>query len=159
MLIIAPERTWNASLNEHEVYEAARAAWRLAAGAEGERYALILGGGLIRVAVEIDAWTTEAKGRRSFTGRILGPGDPLHDRFVGKPDPSGSTSRNPARYWCAPSLDGQYTACLCGCGNEVRNQWLPGHDQRAIHERIRQDFRGSVAGFVAWYDAHRPATP
>jgi hypothetical protein len=153
MVILTLERSWDPSLATQDIYEAGRAAWRLGAGAEGERLALIIGGGIVRVAVEIDEWTREdGGGRRSFTGRLLGPGDAVHDRFVGQPDPSGSASRNPARYWIAPDLPGQYVACLCGCGVEVRNQWLPGHDQRAIHQRIRRDFQGSVARFIAWYD-------
>jgi hypothetical protein len=142
---------WDPSLTEEQTYEAGRGWWRMAAGAEGERLALIIGGGVVRVAVAIDEWAAKG-GRRAFAGRVLQKGTPAHDRFVGKPDPSGSTSRNPARYWRAKNLVGQYTSCLCGCGAEVRNQWLPGHDQRAIHDRIRHDFGGNVARFIAWYD-------
>lgn len=157
MVVLTLQHGVSPSASDNDLYEAGRRAWRLAAGAEGERYALIVFGGSVRVAVEIQEWQIEASDRRSFTGRILGDGDAVHDRYVGKPDPSGSTSRNPARYWVAPALKGQYTACLCGCGAEARNQWLPGHDQRAIHQRIRRDFAGNVATFIAWYDqASRP---
>ncbi len=145
---------WDPSLSEQETYDAGRGWWRMAAGGEGERLALIVGGGVVRLAVAIDKWETQ-DGRRAFSGQILQKGDPAHDRFVGKPDPSGSTSRNPARYWTAKNLSGQYTSCLCGCGVEVRHQWLPGHDQRAIHDRIRRDFGGNVGDFVAWYDRVR----
>lgn len=146
---------WEASLTEEETYEAGRGWWRMAAGVEGERIALIVGGGLVRLAVAIDEWAAE-DGRRAFAGKILHKGDTAHDKFVGKPDPSGSTSRNPARYWTAKNLAGQYKSCLCGCGVEVRKQWLPGHDHRAIHDRIRRDFGGNVGDFIAWYDAVRP---
>lgn len=48
------------------------------------------------------------------------------------------------------------TTCTCGCGTKIsRGQWVPGHDHRAVHQRIRQD-HGDVAAFVAWYDANRP---
>ncbi len=145
---------WDPSLTEEQTYEAGRGWWRMAAGAEGERLALIISGGVVRLAVAVDKWAVQ-DGRRAFTGRILQEGQPAHTRFVGQPDPSGSTSRNPARYWTAKNLPGQYTSCLCGCGVEVRNQWLPGHDQRAIHDRIRRDFGGNVGDFVAWYDRVR----
>lgn len=50
------------------------------------------------------------------------------------------------------------TKCKCGCGNTVeRGVWLPGHDQRALHQRIHRD-HGNVANFVDWYDASRRAT-
>ena len=152
MIILTLQHGVKSSASDQDLYEAGRRAWRLAAGAEGERYALIVFEGTVRVAVEIDEWKIEASGRRALSGRVLADGDAVHDRFFGKSDPSGSTSRNPARYWVAPALKGQYTACLCGCGVEARNRWLPGHDQRAIHQRIRRDFQGNVATFIAWYD-------
>jgi hypothetical protein len=37
-----------------------------------------------------------------------------------------------------------------------RGEWLQGHDQRAIHNRIRADFDGSVSRFIDWYDANGP---
>jgi hypothetical protein len=144
---------WEPGLSDEQVYEAGRGWWRMAEGAEGERLALIVGGGVVRLAVGIDKWAPPEDGRRAFAGRILNSGDPVHRRFVGQPDPSGSTSRNPARYWKAKDVPGQYTPCLCACGAEVRNQWLPGHDQRAIHARITRDFDGNVGKFVAWYDS------
>jgi hypothetical protein len=143
---------WDHSLTEEQIYDAGRGWWRMAAGAEGERLALVVGGGVVRIAVAIEIWEVRGDERRAFAGRILAKGDLAHDRFVGKPDPSGSTSRNPARYWMGKNLPAQYTACLCGCGVEVRNRWLPGHDQRAIHDRIRRDFGGNVGEFVVWYD-------
>lgn len=44
--------------------------------------------------------------------------------------------------------------CACGCGQQVAKEqsWVPGHDHRAIHERIKRD-HGNVAGFIEWYDA------
>ena len=47
--------------------------------------------------------------------------------------------------------------CKCGCGQPVtRGQWLPGHDHRAVHQRIRRD-HGNVAEFIDWYDKALPA--
>jgi hypothetical protein len=86
-------------------------------------------------------------------GDILAPGDPVYDKFVGKPDPATSTSRFPVLYLADP-LDGG--VCRCGCGQPVaRGDWVQGHDQRAIHDRIRADFGGSVSRFIDWYDSQR----
>jgi hypothetical protein len=38
----------------------------------------------------------------------------------------------------------------------TRGQWLPGHDHRAVHQRIRRD-HGNVAEFIDWYDKALPA--
>lgn len=40
--------------------------------------------------------------------------------------------------------------CLCGCGEVVRVDFAPGHDQRAIHARVGKF--GSVAKFIQWFD-------
>lgn len=47
--------------------------------------------------------------------------------------------------------------CTCGCGTRIsRGRWVPGHDHRAVHQRIRRD-HGDVAAFIIWYDQNRPA--
>jgi hypothetical protein len=61
----------------------------MAAGAVGERLALVVGGGVVRIAVAIEIWEVRGDERRAFAGRILAKGDLAHDGFVGKPDPSG----------------------------------------------------------------------
>lgn len=50
--------------------------------------------------------------------------------------------------------------CKCGCGNLVTGPglWLPGHDHKAVHQRIHRD-HGSVAEFIDWYDATHKAKP
>lgn len=46
--------------------------------------------------------------------------------------------------------------CACGCGQTItKGYWVPGHDHRAIHERIARD-HGSVAEFIDWYDRVYP---
>ncbi|MGY3567928.1 hypothetical protein [Sinomonas sp. RB5] len=42
--------------------------------------------------------------------------------------------------------------CRCGCGQPSSRDFLPGHDQRAIHERIKKV--GTVSDFLDWFDAH-----
>lgn len=89
-----------------------------------------------------------------FAGQILRAGDPVHDKFVGGGDPTDSVSRFPVLY-LPDAVDA--ATCRCGCGKTVgRGEWLQGHDQRAIHERIRADFGGSVSRFIDWYDANGP---
>ncbi|BCY10940.1 hypothetical protein L3i22_060280 [Actinoplanes sp. L3-i22] len=144
---------WDPTMTDGEVYDAARGWWRVNARAEQERYALVLAGGQIRMAIAIKQWATDSD-RRAFGGDILRPGHPVHDKFVGGGDPTASTSRFPVLYWADP-LD--EATCRCGCGETVtRGDWSQGHDQRAIHDRIRADFGGSVSRFIDWYDANGP---
>lgn len=144
---------WDPTMTDGEIYDAARGWWRLNARAEQERHALVLAGGQVRMAIAIREWRTEGD-RRAFAGDILGPGDPVHDKFVGKPDPATSTSRFPVLYLPDP-LDA--SVCRCGCGETVaRGEWVQGHEQRAIFDRIRADFAGSVSRFIDWYDANGP---
>jgi hypothetical protein len=106
------------------------------------------------MAIEINEWRQQGN-RRAFAGRILQPGNPVHDRFVGQPDPAESTSRNPVAYLTDPV---DQAICRCGCGETIgRGEWVMGHDQRAIHQRIRADFGGSVSRFIDWYDANGPS--
>ena len=142
----------NSSLSPKVIYEAGRGWWRLAKDAERERLALIIVDGQVRVSVAIESWETREDGRRAFNGTILAVGDPVHDRFVGKPDPSNNKSRNPIRLWPVKDVRGQYKLCACGCGKETKKEWVPGHDQKAIHDRIRRDFGGNVTEFINWYD-------
>lgn len=146
---------WDPTMTEKEVYDAARVWWRLSERAEREKYAIVVAEGLCRMAIEIKRWET-SEDRRGFEGRILKPGDRVYDKFVGKPDPAESTSRFPVLY-LPDEVDEEL--CRCGCGETVsRGEWVQGHDQRAIHARIRNDFNGSVSKFIDWYDDHRPAT-
>src|SRR6266516_2178974 len=88
---------WDPSMTDREVYDAARGWWRLNQRAEQEKYAIVVAGGRCRLAIEIKEWRKEGD-RRAFAGRILQPGNPVHDKFVGSPDPAESTSRFPVLY-------------------------------------------------------------
>jgi hypothetical protein len=144
---------WDPTMSDQQVYDAARGWWRLNQRAEQEKYAVVVAEGLCRMAIEINEWRKEGD-RRAFAGSILDPGHPVYDKFVGKPDPAQSTSRFPVLY-LTDSVD--QAMCRCGCGETVgRGEWVVGHDQRAIHQRIRADFGGSVSRFIDWYDANGP---
>jgi len=72
------------------------------------------------------------------------PGDPVDDLCIGKSAPSGNP-QNPITYFESP-LDNR--VCACRCGTPVnRGDFLPGHDQRAIHERIAK-----VGTVITWFD-------
>lgn len=144
---------WFPGMSDEQLYEAARGVWKLGSRADRERHALFIAQGLVRGAVEIDRLTVRGD-RRAIVGvgqKLLGPGNPIYDTYVGKPDPTGSRTRNPVRYW-DPSAG---HVCGCGCGEATEREFLPGHDQRAIHERISRVFR-SVTEFLVWFDGQFP---
>jgi hypothetical protein len=144
---------WHPGMTDEQLYEAGRGTWKLGSRADRERYALFVGHGIVRGAVEIDRLTVHDD-RRAIVGvgeKLLGPGNPIYDAYVGKPDPTGSHTRNPIRYWDPSSGH----VCGCGCGEPTEREFLPGHDQRAIHERISRAFR-TVTEFLAWFDDQFP---
>jgi hypothetical protein len=135
-------------MSDRQLYDAARWSWSMSAERAGrERYAVVSGGGVVRQVIGIDRVVDAPGGRLAFEGRILGPGDPVHDHYVGRPAPNGR-QQNPITYFDS-RLDGR--ECNCGCGKPIsRGEFLPGHDQRAIHERIARV--GTVMDFITWFD-------
>lgn len=140
---------FSADMTQAELYEASRGCWVLGNRADRERFALVSYGGVVRLAIEIERLERQsATGRRAIEGRILEPGHPVHDAFVGGEAPVGRV-RNPITY-LDTALDRR--PCACGCERRVlAGDFLPGHDQRAIHERISR--LGSVIDFLRWFDA------
>lgn len=145
---------WSEDMTEDECYRDNRGHWALGARADTERYALFsardsAGTKRVRAAIEIEGIEDVGNGRRAMRGRVLRPGHPVHDEYVGGPalvDPA----RNPVSY-VDSALDDQ-TYCACGCGEPttLSRDFLPGHDQRAIHERIARV--GTVRDFLRWFD-------
>jgi hypothetical protein len=89
--------------------------------------------------------------RSVIHGKILEPGHLVYDEYVGKPSPL-EPARNPVRYFTS-HLDEAHP-CRCGCGDSVTGaDFLPGHDQTALHDRVRQI--GTVADFLDWFDIVR----
>ncbi|GAA1924245.1 hypothetical protein [Streptantibioticus ferralitis] len=145
-------RGHDATMLPQQVYDAARGWWVLAEHALAQRFAVVVSRdtGLVVMAIAIEEWATDERGRRAFSGTILGPGDPVYDQWVGQPDPTPSATRSAVTYVDDPGT------CRCGCGEGTRGTWRPGHDQRAVLQLIRHDFDGSVADFLDWYEAHGP---
>lgn len=142
---------YSENMTPEQIYEGSRGCWVLGSRADREDIALIAHAGTVVLAVGIDQLVTVPdSGRRAIEGRILDPAHPIHQQYVGKPSPAGR-SRNPIRYIEAPRPEGCGCGCGCGCGEPVTNKdFLPGHDQRAIHDRVSQV--GTVLDFVHWFD-------
>lgn len=139
---------WDPQMGDVELFRANRGCWVLGERADREQYALLSAEGVVRLAIEIDQLVSVPGGRRAIEGRYLEAGHPVHDSYVGKPQPVEPT-RNPVTYF-----DSAHSArtCGCGCGQPVTLGWfLTGHDQKALHDRVARI--GSVHQFIAWFDA------
>ncbi|WP_435592104.1 hypothetical protein [Nocardia sp. bgisy118] len=42
--------------------------------------------------------------------------------------------------------------CGCGCAEISTRDFLPGHDVRAMQDRVRRMFAGSALEFIRWVD-------
>ncbi len=142
------------------LYEAARGWWGVGPKAFQERYALIHntfeGVNTILAVIEIDpnGWKSRTEDKDwQFSGRVLTGDHPVAKRWVGQRSPIGATSQMMFSYFSDPELGpSQYTDCACGCGEPTPKTWRPGHDQRAIHQRIADHFGGDTLSFVRWFD-------
>lgn len=139
------------TMSEAALYDANHGCWKLGARANKEQYMIVSFGGIVRQAVEIESIEPVTRGSRSVVhGTILKPGHAVYDKYVGKTSPVQGM-RNPITYF-DDDVDGR--ACRCGCGAVVSGRdFLPGHDQRAIHDRINQI--GTVSQFLDWFDVVR----
>src|SRR5450631_1242306 len=141
------------------LYDANHGTWVLGERAQGERYALVTFQSVVRQAIEIESIdkvvevpaSDPQEGRRSvINGKILAAGHPVYDQYVGKTSPVQGV-RNPVTYVEGPVDE---NPCKCGCGGTVASKdFLPGHDQTALHDRVKQT--GTVAQFLIWFDIVR----
>lgn len=166
---IAPDeddmgRSWVGFSPTHsaqQIYEQNRSIWLLGPRAARERYATFSVDGTVCVVVEIDrieevpAKDPGKRSKSAVVGRVLQPGHPVHDELIGQPV---DQHRNPVTY--LEERSGAQQTCACGCGAAVAGHrvFMPGHDQRAVHERITRQW-GNTLGFINWFDANHPAPP
>jgi hypothetical protein len=139
-------------MTDEELYKANHGCWKLGSRARSERYYLASFDGLVRQAVQIDRIERSSPhGSRSVIhGRVLQSGHPVFEKWVGKPSPVTGV-RNPITYFDDEADSG---ICLCGCRERTMgSDFAPGHDQRALHDRVRQI--GTVAQFIHWFDVVR----
>jgi hypothetical protein len=141
-------------MTEPEAWEAGRGVWRMsAARAAREKFALIVGEGLVRAVGQVTGLAVHGD-RIELQGRLLAEGHPVRDAYLGKPDPVETGSQNPVGYCDLPEEKPFILApCHCGCGQDTDRDFLPGHDVRAMQARVRQHFGGSPLKFLQWVDA------
>ena len=128
-------------MTEHEAWEAGRGVWRMSADkASRQKFALIVGEGLVRAAGQITGFAVHAD-RIELQGRPLPEGHPVREAYLGRPDPVQTGSQNPVGYCDLPE-EQQFVQvpCHCGCGQSTDRDFLPGHDVRAMQARVRQHF-------------------
>lgn len=145
---------YDPSLSVEQVFDQNRGRWVLGARADREKYAMFsyTGDHTVKFIAEIEAFES-IDNRRAIVGRVLDTDHPLSQRWLGAPAPDNF--RNPATYFREPGA--APSTCACGCGEPVpaNRAFLPGHDQKAIHERITKQWGGTV-GFIDWFDATYP---
>ncbi len=132
------------------LFEINRGRWVLGPRADRERHVAFsyTGDHEIKFVAEIDRIDRLGK-RRVIVGRVLDADHPLSRKWVGAEAPNNF--RNPVSYVKDP---GDPSTCACGCGEPVPvgRSFVPGHDQRAVHERITKQWGGTI-GFIDWFDA------
>lgn len=163
------DREWvgyRPTLNGEEVFAQNRGMWYLCLDkVEEEHYATFSYKGKIVVVAEITDVDTlpwkDPRGRRdkqALTGRALGPGHSAYEYFIARL--VSGTSRNPVSYIDDPEPRpaAEPGTCACACGTPVLTgkSFVPGHDQRAVHERIAKQW-GDTLGFIRWFDETYPA--
>jgi hypothetical protein len=140
-------------MSDNAAWDAARGCWVLGEQASSQRYVVFSWNGKVRLAAEISSLGKVRDGRSYFNGTILPPGHEVFDKYVGKKSPVQNV-RNPVTYFTSP-LDALGDLCQCDCGKLAPKgrSFLPGHDQTALHNRVKQI--GTVADFIKWFDIVR----
>ena len=142
---------WTPEQTPQDIYDRNRGVWNFSARADLERYTAFSSTvtGKIVAVVENERIEEWPGGKKAVVGRVLEPGDPVHDVLIGQRMPD--RHRNPVTYVEDP-IDQR--TCGCGCGGPVSGGriFLPGHDQRAVHERIARQW-GDTLGFITWFDS------
>jgi hypothetical protein len=146
-------------MTEDEAWEAGRGVWKLnREKAVRQRFALIVGEGVVRAVAEITGYSehdTATGVRGALEGQPLPDGHPVREAYLGQPDPVANGSQNPVGY-CDLSEEQAYRLrpCACGCGQDTDRDFLPGHDVRAIQQRVRDHFNGSPLKLIQFIDQH-----
>lgn len=132
----------------NELWEDNRGEWRVSKRAGKEKFVAFTYKNKVVLAARIEAVNEiEDSKRKVIEGTVLKPGDPFYDEYVGKESPIQNDSQNPISYYSKP---GEERRCLCGCGELVSDEWVRGHDQKAIRERVEKI--GTAADFIKWFD-------
>jgi hypothetical protein len=140
---------WSPDLPDEVVYEQNRGIWVLGRRALTEDLATFSHDGAVVAVIALDGIedVPPLPGqlvKQAIRGRVLRAGDADYDALIGQ---SVDHHRNPVTYLEAARR------CGCGCGGEVtgNRMFRAGHDQRAIHSRIAQQW-GTTLQFIDWFD-------
>jgi hypothetical protein len=146
-------RSWvgyDPELSDEDLFDQNRGRWVLGKRAEIEQYAIFsyTGDHTVKFVAEITGFAQSGE-KRFIEGHVLEADHPVAQRWVGAEAPDNF--RNPTTY-----IDDE-RLCACGCGEATKagRAFAPGHDQRAIHERITRQWGGTL-GFIRWFDATFP---
>lgn len=144
-------------MTEDEAWQAGCGVWKVSKDKiSRQRFAIITGEGAVRAVAEITGHTeyhTDTGTRIALNGALLPAGHPIRDTYLGQPDPVANGSQNPVGYCDLPEEQPYLTRpCACGCDQTSDRDFLPGHDVRAIQQRVRDHFDGSPLKFVQWID-------
>jgi hypothetical protein len=96
---------WKATATDDELWEVNCGVWILGSRVDGERIATLSFDGRVQVVAEIDGRTrhdVDGVTKWALSGRVLRPGDPVHDALKGKP---AARHRNPVGYFDTAVLD------------------------------------------------------
>lgn len=145
---------WDDNASLKDLFEQNRGIWRISKQRLArERYATFSLDGVVKMVAEITGTETissphsQHDGKTALVGHVLTEG-PVYEALMALPV---DNFRNPVTY--VSELGPGPKVCPCGCGGQVPDQrvWLPGHDQRAVHERIAEQW-GDTVRFVGWFD-------
>ena len=140
-------------MTEEEAWTAGRGVWKANKDRlSREKFALIIGDNQVCAVAEITG-VSDHGDRVAAEGTVLGEGHPVRDAWMGRPDPVVNNSQNPVGYVALPE-EAEFTErpCACGCGAISTRDFLPGHDVRAMQDRVRRMFAGSALEFIRWVD-------
>ena len=150
-------RAWKGydpNLTDQELFDQNCGVWVVGEKAKTERYATFSFEGQVVLAVELTGMhpvTIPGTGaiKQILEGRVLPEGDPAREELMGT---LINSFRNPVSY--IPDPPSSPRLCACGCHTPVPSGrlFVPGHDQKAIHERIAKRW-GSARKFIEWFDA------
>src|SRR4051794_9020650 len=145
---------YDPTLSDDELFDQNRGRWVLGSRADREEYAVFsyTGDHTVKFVAQIDGYEPVGN-KRAIVGGVLAPDHPIAQRWLGKAAPDNH--RNPATYVVDP--DSGTKTCACGCGEAIpaNRVFAPGHDQKAVHERITRRW-GSTLGFIRWFDEAYP---
>lgn len=144
---------WDDDASEQVLFDLNRGVWNLGQRARREKYATFSVDGVVRLvaAVEdiVNIEMLDGGVKQAVVGHPLDSSDPGAIMLLGR---GVDSHRNPVTY--IPDLvTSAPPTCACGCGETVPGgrQFLPGHDQKAIHDRIKKGW-GTTVDFIDWFD-------